>query len=99
MKKLLIVELGGVVIARTTRGHRVLETSHPPVYYFPLEDVDQSLLRPEAGATFCEWKGSARYFNVVVGEIVRKRAAWSYPNPTAGTEALRDAVCVLCGNV
>ena len=38
-RRALKVVLGGAVIAETTRGHRVLETSHPPGYYFPLADV------------------------------------------------------------
>ena len=33
--ELVEVELGGMVIARSTRGWRVLETSHPPTYYLP----------------------------------------------------------------
>ena len=37
---MLEVVFGGRTIARTTRGYRVLETSHPPSYYFPPEDVD-----------------------------------------------------------
>jgi uncharacterized protein (DUF427 family) len=92
VSRALQVELAGVVVARTTRGCRVLETSHPPVYYFPAADVDGRLLRPQAGQSFCEWKGSARYFDVVVGEQIRRRAAWSYPEPSAGMEMLRDAV-------
>ena len=58
----------GAVVADTTRGVRTLETSHPPTYYFPPNDVNSSLLRPAAGGSICEWKGSARYFDVVVGD-------------------------------
>jgi len=47
-----------VVIADTKRGFRVLETSHPPTYYFPPEDVKMSLLKNSAARrTMCEWKG------------------------------------------
>ena len=35
----LRVVLGGDVVAETTRAFRVLETSHPPNYYFPPDDV------------------------------------------------------------
>jgi uncharacterized protein (DUF427 family) len=34
----------GVTIAETRRGVRTLETSHPPSYYFPREDVVMALL-------------------------------------------------------
>ena len=40
---------------------RVLETSHPPVYYIPPEDIRMEHLEPAGGASFCEWKGAARY--------------------------------------
>jgi uncharacterized protein (DUF427 family) len=92
--RLVRVVLGGVVVAETTRAHRVLETSHPPVYYVPRVDVRAGALRPADGrASFCEWKGSAVYHDVIGGEgrtVVR--GAWSYPAPAAGFEAIRDAV-------
>src|SRR5206468_7310937 len=57
----LAVVLGGETIAETTRGYRVLETSHPPNYYFPPDDITPGALEPAKGASFCEWKGRARY--------------------------------------
>lgn len=84
----LRVEHGGVVIAETTRGLRVLETSHPPVYYFPPEDVRREHLEELARRTQCEWKGTARYFDVVVGATRAPGAAFSYPRPTAGAAPL-----------
>ena len=51
--KRLRVVLGGAVIAETTRGFRVLETSHPPNYYFPPDDVRAGALEPTAGTSFC----------------------------------------------
>ena len=59
------MELGGETVADSTRAYRVLETSHPPVYYVPLEDVAPGVLTPAAGRpTFCEWKGVASYYDV-----------------------------------
>lgn len=88
----LLIELGGVVIVDTRRAARTLETSHPPSYYIPPEDVAQGVLVPADGSSFCEWKGVARYFDVIAGEERRKRAAWSYPDPTPGFAMLRDHV-------
>ncbi len=90
----LQVVLGGSVIADTTRGHRVLETSHPPVYYFPVDDVLPGALVALAGpGTLCEWKGSAAYFDVVGGQGRRvARGAWAYPSPAPAFEAIRDAL-------
>jgi len=84
------VVLGGEVVADTRRAWRVLETSHPPVYYIPPEDVRRDLVRDAGDGSFCEWKGGARYFDVAAGGIVRPRAAWSYPDPTPGFAAIRD---------
>jgi len=88
------VVLGGMVIADTTRAHRVLETSHPPVYYVPLADVARGSLEPARGpATFCEWKGTASYYDVLGGDGRRvERGAWTYRDPAPGFETIRDAV-------
>ncbi len=89
------VELAGQVIASTTRSWRVLETSHPPTYYVPRAAFVAGALRAARGASLCEWKGSAAYFDLVAGDVVSPRAAWTYPQPTAGFEVLADAVAVM----
>ena len=61
----IVIELGGQTIALTTRAWRVLETSHPPTYYLPRDAFGQDVLRPTAGASWCEWKGQASYFDLV----------------------------------
>ena len=86
------IELGGTVIAQTTRAVRTLETSHPPSYYIPPDDIAPGVLVPAQGSSFCEWKGHARYFDVVAGGERRERAAWSYPDPTPAFAMLRDHV-------
>ena len=86
------VLFGGRVIAETTRSIRVLETSHPPSYYVPPDDVARAFLRPADGSSLCEWKGGARYFDVVAGDDVAAGAAWSYRNPTPSFRAIRDHV-------
>ena len=86
--KLLEVRLGQAVIASTTRGWRVLETSHPPVYFFPAADVRLEFLRERDQRSFCEWKGVCRYFDVVVGDHAVPGAAFQYPQPTPGGEAI-----------
>jgi len=50
----LEVELGGVVVASTTAGWRVLETSHPPTYYFPPQDILAGSLASVPGRSWCE---------------------------------------------
>jgi uncharacterized protein (DUF427 family) len=74
----------GVPVADTVAALRILETSHPPVYYIPQEDVAAELLRPSASRqSFCEFKGLASYWDLVIeGDTVRD-AAWSYARPVA----------------
>jgi len=92
------VVLGGETIVDTRRAHRVLETSHPPVYYVPLEDVAPGVLEPSSGGTtFCEWKGDASYYDVAAGGRREERAAWTYHDPSPGFESIRDAVAFYAG--
>jgi uncharacterized protein (DUF427 family) len=87
------VVLAGQTIADTTRAHRVLETSHPPVYYVPREDVAAGTLERAAGPeSFCEWKGRATYLDVIAAGRRVRRGAWTYPSPAPGFEAICDAV-------
>ncbi len=90
--KHLHVIFNGQTVAETRRGLRVLETSQPPTYYFPPEDVRQELLTRTGYRTLCEWKGVAVYFTLQVQGKVSQNAAWSYPNPSAGFEPFRDYV-------
>jgi uncharacterized protein (DUF427 family) len=82
------VVLAGVTIADSTRALRVLETSHPPNYYLPPDDVDRQRLEMAPGTSWCEFKGGARYWTVQVGDRVEASVAWDYPEPSAGYEAL-----------
>ncbi len=84
------VLFNGEVVAETDRALRVLETSHPPVYYIPAKDIQSRFLERSSRSTFCEWKGRARYHTLKVGDRRSPDAAWSYPDPTPTFEALRD---------
>lgn len=91
------VEFGGVVIADTTAALRVLETSHPPNYYLPSDDVMLEVLRPADGSSLCEWKGEARYWSIVVGDRVATSAAWSYPDPFDDYAQVAGHLSLYCG--
>ena len=81
-----------VVIADTRRAKRVLETSHPPVYYVPPEDIKMDYLTPSTRSSWCEWKGQASYFSLSVGDKQVENAAWYYPRPEPGFESLKGYV-------
>jgi uncharacterized protein (DUF427 family) len=84
----VVVRLGPVLIARSDRAVRVLETGSPPTFYVPPEDVEISRLESAPGTSRCEWKGEARYWTVVAGHRHLDQAAWSYPNPFPEFESL-----------
>lgn len=90
--KTIRVEFNGMEIAKTTRALRVLETSHPPVYYIPQEDVRMDVLERAPGKTFCEWKGSASYWTVRVNGREAPKSAWTYAEPTPPFAAIKDHV-------
>jgi uncharacterized protein (DUF427 family) len=73
----------GQTIADTTSGYRVLETSHPPVYYIPPTDIAQQYMQGAPGSSWCEFKGYARYWSLNVDGRLAENAAWSYQTPAA----------------
>lgn len=93
------VHFNGAVIAETCRAKRVLETSHPPVYYIPLEDCLQDALVPDSRSSYCEWKGQAHYYTVVVDGKEAVQAAWYYSNPYPSFAGIRNYVAFYPGRM
>ena len=90
VSKHIRVMFAGEVIAETDEAIRYLETSHPPTYYIPRQDVRSKFLEPSERTTHCEWKGEAHYVSVRVGERFARDAAWYYPQPRLAYAALAD---------
>jgi uncharacterized protein (DUF427 family) len=95
----LRVEFGGETIASTNRAFRLLETSHPPAYYIPQADIRMDFLSGNATRTFCEFKGSAVYWDLAVNGRRSPSCAWSYPAPTAAFAVLRDHLAFYASRV
>lgn len=93
----ILIEHAGAVVSETRASIRTLETSHPPSYYIPPADIAPGVLRRAIGSSFCEWKGAAVYWDVVIGDIVLPRVGWSYPKPSAAFAPLRDHVAFYAG--
>ena len=75
-RKIEVFSEDGVLIARAASSIRVLETASPPTFYIAPDDILTDLI-PCDGATYCEWKGQAEYF-----QYQGHRLAWRYPKPT-----------------
>jgi len=98
-RRLRVIQ-AGVTVADSVAALRVLETSHPPVYYIPPGDIAMQYLNRIAGKTsYCEFKGRATYWNVdVTGAAGAEEktprtvsaAAWSYEQPSRAFAALKD---------
>lgn len=93
------VIFNGVMIADTRRALRVLETSHPPTYYIPPEDIQMEYLLPSPGASFCEWKGQASYYTVRVETRQERNVAWYYPDPTPPFATIKNHVAFYAGRM
>lgn len=96
--KRIVIVFNGVTIADTTNAFRVLETSHPPVYYLPQSDLAmQYLSRVPHHHTVCEFKGSADYWTLRVGDKTAEKVGWSYPDPTPAFIPMRDYIAFHAG--
>ncbi len=93
------VVFAGETIADTTAAFRVLETSHPPNYYLPAGDIVDGCLTRARGSSFCEWKGTAHYYDVVIGDAVAAEAAWGYDRPTRTYAAIAGYVAFYAGRM
>jgi uncharacterized protein (DUF427 family) len=101
----------GILIAETARAIRVVETSHPPVYYLPHPDIAMHLLKPSAHpASFCEFKGLATYWSIDLSldpliqladpsRAVSFDAAWSYSQPSPDYARLRNHLAFYASRV
>lgn len=77
----------GAVLAESDR-YEVVEGN----VYFPAESLRTEHLRPSDTHTVCAWKGTASYYNVVVGDDVNRDAAWFYPTPSEAAKNITNHV-------
>ncbi|MEA5572157.1 DUF427 domain-containing protein [Calothrix sp. UHCC 0171] len=92
-KKHIQVIFNCETIVDTRNAKRILETSHPPVYYIPPGDIKMEYLMTQTSqSSFCEWKGNAKYYNLYVGDREIENAAWFYPEPTPRFTSIKNYV-------
>jgi len=93
------IQFGDQLILDTTDAVRVLETSHPPTYYVPVSAFTPGVLVDGKGSSFCEYKGIARYHDLVTPQRTERRVGWSYDRPTSGYGLLVGRVAIYPGRV
>ena len=78
------------LIASTNKGFRILETSHPPVYYFSPDDVHLEYFIQSSLSTYCEFKGRGGYYHLNLDGKIIENVAWYYENPSPAFAAIKN---------
>ena len=60
--------------------------------YFPPDSVNKMHITSSSTTTVCPWKGTAHYYNVVVGDEENRDAAWYYPNPYEAAAEIKNYI-------
>lgn len=97
--RVVTVRCSDILVAETSRALKVMETASPPTFYLPPDDVRSELLQEAEGASFCEWKGQAHYFNLLAPSVVLEQIGWSYSHPKPGFEELADYIAFYPGKL
>jgi uncharacterized protein (DUF427 family) len=84
------VTVAGRIVAESTRALRLEKKGYPPVYYFPRNDADMSLLVRTTHYTYCPYKGDCTYYSIPVGGTKSEYAVWTYENPYAAVAGIKD---------
>lgn len=54
-------------------------------WYFPPSAIDKVFFKYSTESTTCFWKGTASYYDIVVGGETNSGAAWFYAEPKDGS--------------
>ncbi len=82
---------------KATWNEAVLAESNDTVivegnHYFPADSLRREHLRASATQTVCPWKGTASYYDIVIGDAVNRDAAWYYSEPKAAAAEIQGRV-------
>jgi uncharacterized protein (DUF427 family) len=82
---------------RATWNDTVLAESNDTVvvegnHYFPADSLGREHFRDSDHHSVCPWKGTASYYDLVVGDAINPQAAWYYPQPKDAAAQIKDRV-------
>ena len=82
---------------RATWNDTVLAESNDTVvvegnHYFPADSLRREHFRDSDHHSVCPWKGTASYYDLVVGDAINPQAAWYYPQPKDAAAQIKDRV-------
>ena len=92
----VVVSLGGVLLADSSRAMALTETYLPLRWYVPREDVQWDALTPSTTTSDCAYKGHARYWSLASGDPDGADIGWSYEAPLSDGERVRGYVAFWC---
>jgi uncharacterized protein (DUF427 family) len=87
------VMAGDEVIAESRRAVLLSETGLPNRFYLPIDDVRSEALELSGTHTVCPYKGTASYRSLRTASGLIIDAAWYYPEPLDGVQAIRGYLC------
>lgn len=93
------VMIGDDILADTNGAYRVLETSHPPVYYLPPTDLNMNFLVANPSSSYCEFKGMAAYYDLYWNGQMIPKVGWYYPSPSASFTPIKNFVALYAHKV
>ena len=87
------------IIYDYNQAFRILETSHPPTYYLPIDQFNFGTIKNNSKTSYCEYKGLAHYFDLAVGDQRATACAWYYPQPNKRYHLLKDHLALYAHTV
>ena len=76
------------VVVADSETTQVVEGNH----YFPPDSLNWQYFVQTGHRTVCFWKGTASYYDVVVGDRTYENGAWTYPVPKKAAEQISGYV-------
>lgn len=96
----VVATSGGTVVADTKAALTLREAGYRPVYYIPLDDVVDGMLRPSESHSYCPYKGDASYYDVVLPDGTELAdAVWTYRDPYPAVGAIAGRVAFYADRV